>query len=344
MMEEYRSYSIEEMEEYMKSLAQPSFRGKQLFKWIHRGVEEFDDMTDIPASLRELLKNNGYVCNMEIEEKLESKTDGTVKYLMMLKDLNVIECVFMRYSFGNTICISTQAGCSMGCSFCASTIGGKIRDLTPGEMLGQVIKVQKDMGERISNVVLMGTGEPMDNLDNVLKFLSLINYPEGINIGMRHITISTCGIVEGIKKLAQLNLQLTLAVSLHAPNDDIRKKIMPVAHKYSMEELLDSCRYYTAKTNRRITFEYALIKGINDSDENARELGERLKGMLCHVNLIPVNQVRERSYQKSVQDRILAFKGVLERTGIETTVRRELGSDISAACGQLRRSYIKSKE
>jgi 23S rRNA (adenine2503-C2)-methyltransferase len=344
MMEEYRSYSMEEMEEHMKSLAQPSFRGKQLFKWIHRGVEKIDDMTDMPASLRELLKKNGYVCNMEIEEKLESKTDGTVKYLMMLKDLNVIECVFMRYSFGNTICISTQAGCSMGCSFCASTIGGKIRDLTPGEMLGQVIKVQKDMGERISNVVLMGTGEPMDNLDNVLKFLSLLNYPDGINIGMRHITISTCGIVEGIKELARLNLQLTLAVSLHAPNDEIRRRIMPVAHKYSMEELMDSCRYYTAKTNRRITFEYALIKGVNDSDENARELGERLKGMLCHVNLIPVNQVRERDFQKSVKDRILIFKGVLERMGIETTIRRELGSDISAACGQLRRSYIKSKE
>ena len=344
MMEEYRSYSIEELEKYMKSFNQPSFRGKQLFKWVHRGAEEFDEMTDIPESLRELLKKNGYVCNMEIEEKLESRTDGTVKYLMMLRDGNVIECVFMRYSFGNTICISTQAGCSMGCSFCASTIGGKIRDLTAGEMLGQVIKVQKDMGERISNVVLMGTGEPMDNLDNVLKFLSLLNHPDGINIGMRHVTISTCGIVEGIKKLAQLDLQLTLAVSLHAPNDEIRKKIMPVAHRYSMEELMDSCRYYIAMTNKRITFEYALIKGVNDSDDNARELGERLKGMLCHVNLIPVNQVSERSYQKSVHERILAFKRMLEQMGVETTIRRELGSDISAACGQLRRRYIKSKE
>ena len=343
-MEEYRSFSVEELENYMKSIGQPSFRGKQLFKWIHRGIEEFDEMSDMPRDLRVVLNNNGYVCNMEVEEKLESKADGTVKYLMMLKDMNVIECVFMRYSFGNTICISTQAGCSMGCSFCASTIGGKIRDLTPGEMLGQVIKVQKDMGERISNVVLMGTGEPMDNLDNVLKFLRLLNHPQGLNIGMRHITISTCGIVEGIKELAQLNLQLTLAVSLHAPNDEIRKKIMPVANRYSMEELMDGCRYYISMTNKRITFEYALIKGVNDSDDNARELGDRLRGMLCHVNLIPVNQVRERSYEKSVQERILAFKGVLEKMGVETTVRRELGSDISAACGQLRRSYMKSKE
>jgi 23S rRNA (adenine2503-C2)-methyltransferase len=297
-------------------------------------------MTDLGISLREKLKKDGYTANMEIEAKQESKEDGTVKYLMRLLDGNMIECVLMRYSYGNSICISTQAGCSMGCSFCASTIGGKNRDLTAGELIGQILKVQNDSKDVISNVVLMGTGEPLDNLENVLKFLNIINHPEGINIGMRHITISTCGLVPAVKELADMNLQITLAISLHAPNGEIRKKLMPVANRYSYDELLDACKYYINRTNRRITFEYALIDGVNDRDEHARELSARIRGMLCHVNLIPVNKIRERSFNKSQKSRIEAFKDILISNGIETTIRRELGSDIDAACGQLRRSYM----
>lgn len=343
-MIDYRGYLPEELEKHIKELGQPAFRARQMFSWIHRGIEDFDEMTDMPISFRKVLEENGYLCNMDIERKNVSQNDGTIKYLMKLKDNNVIECVLMKYSFGNTICISTQAGCNMGCTFCASTIGGKVRDLTPGEMLGQVLKVQTDSEQRINNIVLMGTGEPLDNYDNVIKFLKLVNHPKGINIGMRHITISTCGIVPKMKELADLDYQITLAVSLHAPNDEIRRKFMPIAKRYAIEELLEGCRYYTNTTNRRITFEYALIKGENDSDENAIELSQKLKGMLCHVNLIPVNTVRERQYEKSVHERICRFKQLLEERGIDTTIRRELGSDISAACGQLRRSYMTGEE
>jgi 23S rRNA (adenine2503-C2)-methyltransferase len=340
MVKDFRSYTFNELEDYMVSIGEKKFRAKQVFKWIHRGVESIDEMTDLGINLREKLKKDGYTANMEVETKQESREDGTVKYLMHLMDGNMIECVLMRYSYGNSICISTQAGCSMGCSFCASTIGGKNRDLTAGEMIGQILKVQNDSGSTISNIVLMGTGEPLDNIKNVLKFLNIVNHPEGINIGMRHITISTCGIVPGMKELADLNLQITLAISLHAPNDEIRKKLMPVANKYSYSELLDACKYYINKTNRRITFEYALIDGVNDGDAHARELAERIRGMLCHVNLIPVNSVRERNFNKSQKPRIETFKNILISNGIETTIRRELGSDIDAACGQLRRSYM----
>lgn len=336
---DYRDLTYDELEDYLIKIGEKKFRAKQIFKWLHRGVESFDEMTDLSISLREKLKENGYLGNMEVETKQESINDGTVKYLMHLKDGNMIECVLMRYSYGNSICISTQAGCSMGCSFCASTIGGKNRDLTGGEMIGQILKVQRDKDVQISNIVLMGTGEPLDNLKNVLKFFNIVNHPEGINIGMRHITLSTCGLVPEILKLADMNLQITLAISLHAPNNEIRKRLMPIANKYSYDELMNACNYYIEKTNRRITFEYALIDGVNDSKEHAKELSIKLNGMLCHVNLIPINKVKERTYEKSHKTRIDEFKQILILNDIETTVRRELGSDIDAACGQLRRSY-----
>lgn len=339
-MKDFRSLDLKELEELMLRLNEKKFRGKQLFKWIHNGVESFDEMTDISISLREKLKSDYEICNMRVKDRLTSKIDGTSKFLMHLKDDNLIECVLMKYEYGNSICISTQAGCSMGCTFCASAIGGKKRDLLPGEMLGQILLVQREMEIKISNIVLMGTGEPLDNYDNVVKFLELVNHSDGINIGMRHITISTCGLVPEIKQLAELNLQLTLAVSLHAPNDNIRNQTMPVSKRYSYIELIDACKYYVLKTGRRVTFEYALIDGLNDSYENAIELSGKLRGMLCHVNLIPVNSVSGRSYKKSEKARIDAFRGILSENGIETTVRRELGSDIDAACGQLRRKYL----
>ncbi len=336
---DYRGLTYDGLQDYLITIGEKKFRTKQIFKWIHRGVEEFHEMTDLSISLREKLEKSGYIDNMEIETNQESAFDGTVKYLMHLVDGNMIECVLMRYSYGDSICISTQAGCSMGCSFCASTIGGKNRDLTSGEMIGQILKVQRDSGAQISNIVLMGTGEPLDNLKNVLRFFKIVNHPEGINIGMRHITLSTCGLVPEIINLADINLQITLAISLHAPNDEIRKKLMPIANRYSYRELINACKYYIEKTNRRITFEYALIDGVNDEKEHAKELSIKLKGLLCHVNLIPINKVKERTYEKSQKSKIEDFKEVLQGNGIETTVRRELGSDIDAACGQLRRSY-----
>lgn len=335
-----RNLSLDEVKEYLESIGEKSFRGKQIFKWIHRGVEDIDEMTDLSKPLREKLKNDVYICNMDIVGVKESKEDGTRKYLMRLVDSNIIECVFMKYKHGNSICISTQAGCRMGCTFCASTIGGKNRDLTAGEMLGQILKVEKDTGESISNIVLMGTGEPFDNYDNVLKFLRLVNSKDGINIGMRHITISTCGLVLEIKRFADENIQVNLAISLHSPNNKLRCDIMPIARKYNLDELMDACKYYVDKTNRRITFEYSLIDGINDLKENALELCNLLKGILCHVNLIPINVVKERDYKKSRKERVASFKEILESRGINATVRRELGSDIDAACGQLRRQYI----
>lgn len=338
-MMDFRDLTYEELQNYLIKIGEKGFRAKQIFKWIHRGVKEFNEMTDLSITLREKLETSGYINNMGIETKQESSSDGTIKYLMHLLDGNLIECVLMRYSYGNSICISTQAGCSMGCSFCASTIGGKNRDLTAGEMIGQILSVQRDAGAKISNVVLMGTGEPLDNIKNVLKFFDILNHPEGINIGMRHITLSTCGLVPEIIYLADKNLQITLAISLHASNNEIRKRLMPIAGKYSYEELINACKYYVEKTNRRITFEYALIHGVNDREEHARELSLELKDLLCHVNLIPINKVKERNYEKSHKSNIEAFKEILLQNGVQTTIRRELGSDIEAACGQLRRSY-----
>jgi 23S rRNA (adenine2503-C2)-methyltransferase len=339
-MIDFRNMNIIELETMLLNIGEKKFRAKQVFKWIQSGVEDFEEMTDLSKCLREKLKNLGYLCNMEVKEKLLSKLDGTTKYLMHLKDSNLIECVVMKYDYGNTICISTQAGCNMGCTFCASAIGGKKRDLTAGEMIGQILIAQKDSNVKISNIVLMGTGEPFDNFKNVTDFINMVNNKDGLNIGMRHITISTCGLIPEIIKFADMNLQITLAISLHAPNDEIRIKTMPVTKKYSIQELLKACRYYIDKTNRRITFEYALIDGLNDQDESARELASKLRGMLCHVNLIPVNKVSEKNYEKSNKIRIESFKKILTENGIETTVRRELGSDIDAACGQLRRKYL----
>jgi 23S rRNA (adenine2503-C2)-methyltransferase len=341
-MVDLRDMSPEELETLMIENGEKKFRAKQIFKWVQSGVEDIDEMTDLSINLREKLKSIAYICNMEVEEKYTSEIDGTKKYLMHLLDGNLIECVVMKYEYGNSICISTQAGCSMGCSFCASTIGGKNRDLTCGEILGQILKVQREADIKVSNIVLMGTGEPFDNYNNVIKFLKIVNHSEGLNIGMRHITISTCGLVPEIRKLADLNLQLTLAISLHAPNDEIRNITMPISKKYSIEELLDSCKYYSKVTGRRITFEYALIDELNDSEVHAAELSNRIKGMLCHVNLIPVNKITGRNFEKSNKLRVNAFKKILMDSGIETTIRRELGSDINAACGQLRRTHIET--
>ncbi|MEG0772263.1 23S rRNA (adenine(2503)-C(2))-methyltransferase RlmN [Clostridium sp.] len=336
--------TLSELKNWMKENNEKEFRAKQVIDWIYKEVWEFGDMKNIPKSTVEKLKENFYVGIPKIIETYSSKKGDTKKHLFLLEDGNVIEAVVMKYNHGNSICVSTQIGCKMGCKFCASTIGGVVRDLTSGEILGQIIKAQSDLKERISNIVLMGSGEPLDNFENVLKFIYNVNAEYGLNIGQRHITLSTCGIVPKIKELADLNLQITLAISLHAPNDEIRKQTMPIAKAYTIEELLDTCRYYIHKTNRRITFEYALVKGFNDKKEDAEELSKILKGMLCHVNLIPINEIDESNLKKSNMEEIEKFKEILVKNGIETTVRREMGLDINAACGQLRRSYIEKKE
>lgn len=340
-MTDILSMDLNELKGFMKELGQPEFRAKQIYDWLHKKlVDDFDDMKNLPKDLRETLKDKASIRGVKIVDKLVSKADGTTKYLFVLDNNSIIESVLMRYSFGNAVCVSTQAGCRMGCTFCASTINGVECSLTAGQILSQVYAIQKDTGERVSNVVLMGSGEPLDNFDNAIKFIRILNSKEGLGIGQRHITLSTCGLADKMKELAELELQITLAVSLHAPNDEIRNRTMPVSRKYDYDTLLKACRYYTDRTNRRITFEYALIKGLNDSRECASELAERLKNMLCHVNLIPVNDVKERAYVKSEAKTIEEFASVLTSKGIETTVRRKLGSDINAACGQLRRGYL----
>ena len=335
--------NLVELKQWMKSNSQQEFRAKQVSDWIYKGIWEFQGMNNIPQSVKEKLQNNFYIGMPELIEEHTSKQNDTRKYLFALHDGNLIECVVMKYKHGNSICISTQVGCRMGCKFCASTIGGMIRNLSAGEMLSQIMKSQQLIGERISNVVLMGSGEPFDNFENVVKFLDIVNSEHGLNIGQRHITISTCGIVPKIKEFADINLQTTLAISLHAPSDEIRIKSMPIANKYSIAEIIDACKYYINKTNRRITFEYALVKDLNDSTADAESLSLLLKGLLCHVNLIPVNEIKENELKRSSNDDIVRFKRVLEVNNIETTIRREMGLDISAACGQLRRSYIKGK-
>ena len=335
-----KSMDLQEMEAFLVGLGEPKFRAKQLFDWVHaKQVDSFAEMTNLSKALREKLEREAKLGGVEIVKRLVSQEDGTRKYLFALENGSVIESVLMKYEHGNTVCISTQAGCRMGCKFCASTLDGVERSLTAGEMLSQVYAIQKDCGERIHGVVLMGSGEPLDNYKNVLKFLRLINDPKGQNMGQRHITLSTCGLVDKIYDLAEEGLQITLAVSLHAPNDEIRTQTMPIAKAYDMDSLLAACRAYAERTKRRITFEYAMIHGLNDSDENAWELAGRLRHSLCHVNLIPVNPVKERAYERSGEDRIRRFADILEKNGIETTVRRRLGSDIAAACGQLRRSH-----
>lgn len=339
-MIDLKDFEFDELSAYLNELGEPKFRAKQIFSWLHKGVEDYDDMTNISKATREKLRKNTYVSTLKIREKYVSKLDGTVKYLFELPDKNCIESVVMRYHHGLTICISSQVGCRMGCRFCASTIGGLYRSLTAGEILNQVIFAQKDIGERISNIVIMGIGEPLDNYDNIVKFLHNVNNENGINIGYRHITLSSCGVVSGIYKLAEEKLPITLTISLHAPNDKIRDTIMPINHKWNISELMKACKVYADTTGRRISFEYSLIHGINDSIENAKELASLIKPLHGHVNLIPVNKVEERDFHKGSTQDIRAFCDTLISLGINATVRRELGSDISASCGQLRKKIL----
>lgn len=336
-------FTLSELEEYIVSLDEKKFHAKQIFKWIHKvGVTSFDEMTDISKSLRDKLKNNTYILNMEVITCQKSKKDGTMKFLIKLTDNCAIESVFMRYNHGNTLCVSTQVGCKMGCKFCASTKEGFERSLLASEIEGQIQTVQRYTGERISNVVYMGIGEPLDNYDNVVKSIRIINDAQGLNIGARHISLSTCGLVPKIYKLAEENIQCTLSISLHATTDEKRRDIMPIANKYSIEELLTACKEYIKITGRRISFEYALIYGKNDSYEDALALAKLLRGMIAHVNLIPVNEIKEKEYKKATEKSVEKFMNTLNSMGIVTTVRRELGSDIDAACGQLRKKYIEN--
>lgn len=336
-----KSMTLEDLSQYIEDLNEKKFRAKQIYSWLHsKQVDSFDEMSNISNSLRNKLKETSYITELKEVTKLESK-DGTIKYLFELDDENVIESVFMKYKHGNSVCISSQVGCKMGCNFCASTIGGLVRQLSASEMLEQIYKIQKLSGEKVTNVVIMGTGEPLDNYDALINFIRIITSSEGLNISQRNITVSTCGIIDKINKLAEENFKITLAISLHAPNNNIRKKIMPVAAKYDYNDLINACKHYVDSTKRRITFEYSLIKDVNDSKECARELSKVLKGLLCHVNLIPVNTIEERNYSHSNNDTIQAFKKTLENNNINVTIRRELGSDIDAACGQLRRKHMK---
>ena len=342
MAKDIRSLSYDELNEEIINLGFPKFRISQLFSWVHeKCVSSFDEMTNISKAMREQLKEHFYFDNSEINTKLISQIDGTVKYLFTLSDGEYVESVVMKYKYGYSICISTQVGCKMGCSFCASAIGGFVRQLSTGEMLNEIYSAQRDMGIKINHLVLMGTGEPLDNYDNVMKMLGLITDEKGQNMSMRHISLSTCGIVPKIYELAEKKIGLTLSVSLHAPNNLIRNRSMPINSKYDIDELLKACKYYADMTGRRISFEYAMIKGVNDSDECAQELVKRLKGILCHVNLIPVNNVREREYKKSSVERQKKFIDILASGGVDATVRRTLGSDINASCGQLRASKRK---
>lgn len=340
-MIDIKSMSQGEMTDFLRELGEPAFRGKQIFTWLHRGITSFDDMSNISKALRQKLQEHCYITAPAVARKQVSRLDGTMKYLWRLRDANCIETVLMRYHHGNTVCISSQVGCRMGCAFCASTIAGKVRNLTPSEMLDQVLFTQLDAGEEISNIVLMGIGEPMDNLDNVLKFLELVNHPDGLNIGMRHISLSTCGVVPGIDRLADLRLQLTLSVSLHAPDSETRSRIMPVNRAYDVEQLFDACHRYFEKTGRRISFEYAMIGGVNDHDWQADLIAKRIHGMPGHVNLIPLNDVVESPFKPS--KRVAAFQKRLESHGITATVRRSLGGDIDASCGQLRRKAMEEE-
>lgn len=338
-----KSCTIQELENFLETLGEKKFRAKQIFGWIHKGIEDIDEMTNLSKALRAKLKENANIGMLKIENVLVSKLDGTRKYLFVLEDGNIIESVLMKYKHGNSVCVSSQVGCKMGCKFCASTIDGVIRNLSAGEILDQVLAIQKDIGERISNVVLMGSGEPFDNYEEVLKFLDIINHPEGLNISLRNITISTCGLVPKILDFADKKPQVTLAISLHAPNDALRSQMMPINNKYPLEELFRACKEYMNKTNKRITFEYALIKDVNDTKEHALALAGKIKGILCHVNLIPLNKVDENTFKTTKIDHVKEFQRILKQNGIEATIRRELGSDIEAACGQLRRRYLKQK-
>lgn len=339
-----KSLTLEELTSFIGQIGEKKFRAKQIFCWIYRGVRSIDEMTDISKALREKLKESCFIESIEIEKKLVSKLDGTMKYLFRLSDGNLIESVFMRYKHGNTVCVSSQVGCRMGCRFCASTLGGLVRNLTAGEIIDQVMRVQEDAGEPVSNIVMMGIGEPFDNYENVLRFLKNVNHPDGLHIGYRHISVSTCGLVDRIYDFAREGLPVTLSISLHAPFDELRSEIMPVNRKFSLKELIPALQDYLAATSRRISIEYTMIRGKNDTKQCADELIRLFGGMLCHVNLIPVNNVAERSFQKSDSAAIRQFMEYLTKHGLNATVRRELGSDINAACGQLRKSTIEQEE
>lgn len=343
-MDNILNYSLEELSNWMKENKESAFRAKQVFSWIYKGVWKFEDMKNLPKATIEKLNNSFSIEKPKIVHKYESKLDKTTKFLFAFNDGNIIESVVMKYKHGNSICISTQVGCRMGCKFCASTLEGRIRNLTAGEMLAEVLLAQETIGERISNIVLMGSGEPLDNFDNVTKFIELVNADYGLNIGQRHITLSTCGLVPKIYELADKGYSITLAISLHASNDKRRREIMPIAKKYSIDEILMACDYYIEKTKRRITFEYSLVSGINDSVEDAIELSQLLKGRLCHVNLIPVNEIKENTLRRPSKKTIEEFERTLNKYKIEVTVRREMGSDIDAACGQLRRKYLEGRD
>lgn len=338
-----KSMTVPEIGVILKELGQPTFRAKQVFTWLHKGVRSYDEMTNLPQSLRADLADKYPICAPEVVRKQESQKDGTIKYLWRLSDGNCVETVLMRYHYGNTVCISSEVGCLMGCAFCASTLGGLVRRLEPYEMLDQVLFTQIDSGLPISHIVLMGIGEPLDNFDNVMRFLELVNSPDGMNISMRHISLSTCGLVPKIDELAKRKMQITLSVSLHAPNDEVRNTIMPVNKAYPTEELLAACRRYYQETSRRISFEYAMIDGVNDSAEHAKELIRRLKGLPAHFNLIPLNHVEESPLKPSSRNAVARFQKTLEDAGITATVRRTLGGDIDASCGQLRRKYTKEQ-
>ena len=337
-----KSMNLSELTIFIAELGEKSFRAKQIYQWIHqKQINSFSDMTNISKKLIEKLNEKAVLTTLKPIEVQTSKIDGTKKYLFLLEDGNVIESVLMRYKHGNSVCISSQVGCRMGCKFCASTLDGLVRGLTAGEMLDQIYQIGKDIGERISNVVVMGTGEPLDNFENLLKFIEMLTDENGAHISQRNLTISTCGIVPKMKELAEKELSITLALSLHASNQEKRKELMPIANAYDIKEVIDVCKYYFEKTGRRITFEYSLVGGVNDTDEDARELSDLIKGMNCHVNLIPVNPIKERDYVQSNEKVIMAFKNKLEKNHINVTVRREMGRDIDGACGQLRRKYVK---
>lgn len=338
-MTDIKSMTLEEIGDYLKSLGQPAFRAKQVFSWLHRGATSFEEMSDLPKDLRQRLAESCVISHPTVERKQVSAEDGTIKYLWKLLDGNCVETVLMGYKHGNTVCVSSQVGCRMGCAFCASTLGGKVRDLSAAEILDQVLFTQLESGRPISNIVMMGIGEPLDNFDNVLRFLELVNHPQGLNIGMRHISLSTCGLIEKIDKLAECGLQLTLSVSLHAPDDPTRDKLMPVNRGVGVAKLLTACRRYFETTGRRISFEYAMIDGVNDSEVQADLLADWLEGTGSHVNLIPLNHVEESPLKPS--RRVRQFQRRLEERGINATVRRKLGGDIDASCGQLRRKASK---
>ena len=338
-----RSLNLKELTVFMEQLGEKAFRAKQIYQWLHgKQAASFEEMTNIPKALIEKLKENSYLVSIKQEAVQISKIDGTRKYLFLLADGNVIESVFMRYKHGNSVCISSQVGCRMGCRFCASTLDGLVRGLTPSEMLDQIYKIGRDTGERVSNVVVMGTGEPMDNFDNLLKFIELLTDENGLNISQRNVTVSTCGIVPRMRELADKKLQITLALSLHASTQEKRLELMPVANKYEIHEVIDACRYYFEQTGRRITFEYSLVGGVNDTDEDVRNLCRLIKDINCHVNLIPVNPIKERDYVETAVRVTTEFKNKLEKNGINATIRREMGRDIDGACGQLRKRYMGS--